>query len=492
MLVAVVGAGATGCGIALVAAAAGHQVLVYDPEAEAADSAVGRARGRCTELTDGDPLGADPAGVSPTAVLSMRDVASAHVVVEAVAGDLTAKHRLFAYLEALVAPNCILATTSSTLSPTAIAAGLEYPGRVVGLHFVDPVTLTRLVEVVPGSDTDRSTVESVTALGIGWGMTVVCATAAPGLIVDRVARPFYAEAWRLYDEQVADAATIDAVLTGAAGFRAGPFASMDDLGHDVSEAVTRSIWTAFGHDPRFAPSQTQHALVEGGRLGRKSGQGCYDYASGARPPTPMSAPACPAPLEVVEHGASGMHGLLERSGVAVLEGDQDGDFVELPSGAMLVRCSGATATELAAEVGRPVVLVDRTLDDGAVTAVAIAVSENCPPAALAEATGLLQAAGLDIFVIDDVPGLIVARTVAMLVNFAVDALHHGVATPADIDTAMCLGANFPIGPLEWGQRWGARLVLAILDALLRAEGDPRYRASTLLRRRAAAGALLTR
>lgn len=165
-------------------------------------------------------------------------------------------------------------------------------------------------------------------------------------------------------------------------------------------------------------------------------------------------------------------------------------MAELAGGAILARCAGTPATLLAARCGRPVIVVDRTLDDATATAIAIAASADCPPEAVEQATGLLQSAGLAVFVIDDAPGLIVTRTIAMLVNVAVDALHRGVASAADIDTAMQLGTNYPLGPLAWGERWGAACVLEILDELFATEGDPRYRASTLLRRRAASGGSL--
>jgi 3-hydroxybutyryl-CoA dehydrogenase len=190
------------------------------------------------------------------------------------------------------------------------------------------------------------------------------------------------------------------------------------------------------------------------------------------------------PLEVVEHGATDLRSLVDRSGVEVLDGDGGGGVVELPSGALLVRCAGTSATELSARHGAPVIVVDRTLDDATATAIAIATSDGCPDRGRDEAAGLLQAAGLDIHLVDDAPGLVVTRTVAMLVNLAIDALHQGVASRADIDTAMRLGTNYPLGPLEWAERWGLATVHTVLAALQDAYGDPRYRPSPLLRRKA--------
>jgi 3-hydroxybutyryl-CoA dehydrogenase len=322
----------------------------------------------------------------------------------------------------------------------------------------------KLVEVIAGLATDAAVTDSATALAESWGKTVVRASPTPGFIVNRIARPFYGEAWRLYEEHAADPATIDAVLTGAGGFRMGPFALMDLIGHDVNEAVTRSVWTAFGHDPRYTPSLAQRALTDAGWLGRKSGRGVYDYRDGASPLHPEPAAKTASPPGVA----------LEAT---------DGAGADLPGGAVMLRSTGRMAAELAAARGTPVIVTDRALDEGTATAVAIAASPGTPARALAEATAVWQAAGRDVYVIDDVPGLIVTRTVATLVNAAYDALQHQVASAADIDTAMRLGTNYPVGPLEWGDRWGLPVVLDILDALHKAEGDPRYRASTLLRRR---------
>jgi 3-hydroxybutyryl-CoA dehydrogenase len=185
-----------------------------------------------------------------------------------------------------------------------------------------------------------------------------------------------------------------------------------------------------------------------------------------------------------------LRALLDRSGVQVRPGADTTGTVELPSGALLARCDGRPATALATQRGRPVVVVDRTLDDATATGIAVAACDGCPAAAVDEAVGLLQAAGLAVYLIDDAPGLVVTRTVAMLVNGAADARHQGVASAADIDTAMRLGTSYPLGPLAWGQRWGPAEVLAVLDAMHGWYGDDHYRASGLLRRVAAGGGSL--
>jgi 3-hydroxybutyryl-CoA dehydrogenase len=484
--VAVVGAGTMGAGIAQVAAVAGHPVIVYDAVEGAAARAVAAVRDRVAGLVQKGRL-EGPVDLRLEVAGELGELARAACVIEAVAEDLAVKQALFADLEKVVAPDCVLATNTSSLSPTAIAAGLSHPGRLVGLHFFNPAPVMRLVEVVSGLATDPAVAAAVTRLAQDWGKQVVQASATPGFIVNRVARPFYAEALRLAEERVASPATIDAVLTRAGGFRMGPFALMDLVGQDVNEAVTRSVWAAFGYDPRFAPSLLQRAMVEAGWLGRKTGRGWFRYGDDAEPSESDAAPARSAPSWVTAHGESPLRILLARSGVEIRAGERRDGTVELPGGMLLVRCDGRPATAL----GRPAVVVDRALDDASATAVAIAASDGAPADAVAEATGLLQAAGLAVYVVDDAPGLVVTRTVAMLVNGAVDARHKGVASAADIDTAMRLGTNYPLGPLAWGDRWGPATVVGILDAMQAWYGEDRYRPSALLRRIAAAGGSLT-
>jgi 3-hydroxybutyryl-CoA dehydrogenase len=504
-LIGVIGAGTMGAGIAQVAAIAGHRVLLADVADGAAGRAVDRIRERVKAQVAKGRLAVDPDALDITAT-EISEMGVAGVVVEAVVEDLGVKRRLFAELEQLVPADCLLASNSSSLTPTAMAAGLAHPERLVGLHFFNPVPVMQLVEVISGLATAAWAADRAEALAQAWGKTVVRSAATPGFIVNRIARPYYAEAWRLQEEHAAVPEVIDAVLTGAGGFRMGPFALMDLIGHDVNESVTRSVWASFGHDPRFAPSLAQRSLVEAGWLGRKTGRGCYDYADGAAPPVPAPAPPRSAPAFVISYGDSELGQLLARSGVSVQEAGASrgsGDdglvesrpvelpLVELPGGALLARSAGATASSLAAAAGRPVVVVDRTLDDATATAIAVTASADCPADTLDMAVGLLQSAGLRVFVIDDVPGLIVTRTVAMLANLAADAVAGRVASASDIDTAMRLGVNYPRGPLAWAGQWGPRTLLATLDELESWYRDGHYRASPLLRRAALTNGSLT-
>jgi len=487
-----------GTGIAQVAAVAGRRVLLLDAADGAAERAVGRIRDQVKSHVAKGRLAVDADTLDVTAAADLTGLAECDVVVEAIAEDLSAKKALFASLERVVSADCVLASNSSSLTPTAMAAGLAHPERLVGLHFFNPVPAMKLVEVISGLATSPAVAEQAAALGREWGKTVVHAAATPGFIVNRIARPFYAEAWRVYEERVASFAVIDAVMTGAAGFRMGPFALMDLIGHDVNEAVTRSVWAAFGFDPRFAPSLTQRALVEAGWLGRKAGRGCYEYPADGGSASPAAvatavAPDAVTPGMVTEYGPTSLSTLLARSGVRVLPGDPDNEMglldgtVELPSGVVLDRCNGAAASSVSFALERPVIVVDRTLDDATASAIAIAASDGCPPAGIAEAVALFRAAGMDVHVIDDIPGMIVTRTVAMLANVAADAVASGVASAQDVEVAMRLGVNYPRGPIAWGQQWGTRTVLTILDSLENWYRDGHYRAAPALRRAVLAG-----
>ena len=306
--VAVVGAGTMGAGIAQVAALAGHRVLLTDAATGRAAQAIDDVRAQLARLAAKgrlDPGSADAAAQRLTPVHDIAALAPAALVIEAAAESLEVKRALFGALEGVVADDCLLATNTSSLSVSAIAAGLRLPGQVAGMHFFNPAPVMPLVEVVSGLDTAGEVAEQVAAAAAGWGKTPVHVGSTPGFIVNRVARPFYGEGLRGLEERAADPATIDAVLRESGGFRMGPLELTDLIGQDVNDAVNRSVWAGFGHDPRYAPSLAQRALVDAGRLGRKTGQGFYRYGPGAPRPEPATAAAAPSPAEVTVTGVGG-------------------------------------------------------------------------------------------------------------------------------------------------------------------------------------------
>ncbi|GAB3456378.1 3-hydroxyacyl-CoA dehydrogenase [Insolitispirillum peregrinum] len=486
--VAVVGAGAMGSGIAHIAARAGHPVFLYDSRPGAAADAVASQRASFATLAQKGKLDADTAHAASAAlqaVDTLDELAGAGLVIEAIIEDLTVKQELFRRLEAVTAPDCILASNTSSLSITAIASALDAPQRLAGLHFFNPAPLMALVEVVSGLATAPAVVDTLMATAQGWGKTPVRAGSTPGFIVNRVARPYYAEALRLLDEQVSDTATLDALYRDAGGFRMGPFELMDLIGHDVNFAVTSSVWRAFFHDPRFTPSLIQQELVAAGFLGRKSGRGFYDYRGGERPDVQV-APHCPAPNGIVLHGdhpaTAALTARLQAHGVACQHQSADDDRLASVGSAVLYPTDGRTAAQRAASSGiADTAVLDLALDYRQASRLAMTCAPHCTPAARQALTGLLQAAGIAVSWLADSPALAVMRTVAMLANEAGDAVHHGVCSAAAADTAMRLGANYPCGPLAWADRIGVATVVRVLDHLAAYYGEDRYRLSPYLR-----------
>ncbi|MFE9092786.1 3-hydroxyacyl-CoA dehydrogenase [Streptomyces sp. NPDC007264] len=485
--VAVVGSGTMGQGIAQVALVAGHPVRMYDAlpgRAQEAADAIGARLDRLVEKDRLTEAERDAARARLVPAGSPAELADCSLVVEAVVERLDVKQQLLRELEDVVGDDCLLATNTSSLSVTAIGGALRNAGRFVGLHFFNPAPLMPLVEVVSGFATDVTSATRAYETARAWGKTPVACADTPGFIVNRIARPFYAEALAVYEAQAADPATIDAVLRESGGFRMGAFELTDLIGQDVNESVTRSVWESFFQDVRFTPSLAQRRLVESGRLGRKTGQGWYGYADGAERSEPHTAETARPPAYVVAEGdlgpAAELLQLIAEAGIGVREDDEDeGTCLVLPGGGRLVLADGQTSVEF-----RDVVYFDLALDYRRATRVALSASQDTSPRALAEATGLFQALGKKVSVIGDVPGLIVARTVARIVDLAHDAVAKGVATEEDIDTAMRLGVNYPLGPFEWSRRLGRGWAHDLLDNLHARDPSGRYAPSLALYRRA--------
>lgn len=496
--VAVVGAGTMGAGIAQVAARAGHEVLLYDQDAPAL------VRARTQIDVDLDKLAGkgridsqerDGIGSRITTCETLDQLAGAGLVIEAIVEALEPKRALFAELERRVDATALLTSNTSSLSITAIAAGLEHPERLAGMHFFNPAPIMRLVEIVSGIATSPATAETLRATAKAWGKVPALAASTPGFIVNRIARGFYAEGLRALTEQAADAATIDAVMRECGGFRMGPFELIDLIGVDVNLAVTRAVYEAYFQDARFRPSLMQQALVDAGRLGRKTGHGFYRYGNDIESPKPRTAARAEPPGQVLVHGSLGpadaLLSLLAQSPLEKRAGNQ-GDLNALEAdGVLLALTGGRSATERAAQLERPVVLFDLALDYATAKRIALAPADQCSATDIDKAAGLFQALGKRVSVIDDFPGMLVMRTVAMVVNEAADAVLQGVADAGDIDAAMQAGVNYPLGPLAWADRIGVEYLLGVLDHLRATYGEDRYRASAWLRRCAFAGCKAT-
>ncbi len=488
-IIAVIGAGAMGSGIAQVAAQAGHRVYLHDQrEGAAQNGRDGIARQLQRRVDKGkmqqQDLDATIGRIQPVARLD--DVADAGLVIEAIIEDLDIKRQLLANLEELCAGDTILATNTSSISVTALGAEMNKPERLVGMHFFNPAPLMALIEVVMGLATSKTVAGTVHATATAWGKKPVYATSTPGFIVNRVARPFYAESLRLLQEQATDAATLDAIIREAGQFRMGAFELTDLIGHDVNYAVTNSVFNSYYQDPRFLPSLIQKELVEAGRLGRKNGQGFYAYGEGAEKPEPQTEPERQSDETVlVVEGNPGVAGplvhRLRAAGLTVIERDGPG---QLRFGdAVLALTDGRMATERAATDGvSNLVLFDLAFDYSKASRLALAAADQASETAVSCACALLQRAGIAVSLLADRPGLVIMRTVATLANEAADAALHGVATVADIDLAMKAGLNYPDGPLSWSDRLGAGHVFNVLTNIQNSYAEDRYRPALLLRK----------
>ena len=484
----VIGAGIMGAGIAQVAAQAGHPVHLFDARTGAAAAARDKlaatfnvlvAKGRLTrETADATLARIEPAD-------SLDAATGVGMVVEAIVEDLEVKRALLRELEARVDPDCVLASNTSSLSITALSNGMQHPRRLVGMHFFNPVPLMRLVEVVSGLRSDPAVADAVFGLAAHWGKVPVHARSTPGFIVNRIARPFYAETLELLQQRAAEPRQLDACMRGA-GFPLGPCELMDLIGHDTNFAVTRSVYTANFGDKRFKPSLVQRELVDAGWLGRKSGHGFYDYAGGA--PTPTADAFTPTQQLGTDGLCVAGAGALSRRLAAALRAaglefteDPGTDWAGIAVGGAQLRASDGRR---AGALGNEVAVFDLPLTDAPGATLAWAPSPRASSAWCDAAPQWLHRLGFTPQRIADVPGLVVARTVAMLINEAADAVQQGVCSEDGANTAMKLGVNYPAGPFEWLARWDAGQVVALLDALDSAEHGERYRVSPWLRARA--------
>ncbi|HEB4875009.1 TPA: 3-hydroxyacyl-CoA dehydrogenase [Kluyvera ascorbata F0526] len=458
--VAVIGGGTMGAGIVEVAASAGHSVLLYDISAEAITRAIDGIAQRLSARVSRGKVSAGQAQAllaRITPATELTQLADAQLVIEAASERLEIKKALFSELAEICSPSALLTSNTSSISITAIAAGIKHPERVAGLHFFNPAPVMKLVEVVSGLATSTEVVEQLCQCVSGWGKQPVRCRSTPGFIVNRVARPFYAEAWRALEEQVASAEVIDAALRDGGGFPMGPLALTDLIGQDVNFAVTCSVFNAFWQDRRFLPSLLQQELALAGRLGKKSGHGVYRWPVENQPELALAAVSADRAANTVKS-----------------------DVVTELDDVLLLETTGETALALSVQHQRPVVVYDHAAGN----TVVLAGAPTNPGSATDKAVYYFQQQGKNVLRIADYPGLLVWRTVAMLANEALDAVQKGVANADDIDTAMRLGVNYPRGPLAWGESLGWGRVLRLLENLQRHYGEERYRPSALLRQKA--------
>lgn len=492
----VIGTGAMGRGIAQIMAIGGMQVLLFDANRGAAEA--GREFAERMILRAGEKGSisnneADAAVARLKVVSQLSDLATSDLVIEAVIEDLNIKRQVFTGVEEVVADDCVLATNTSSLSVAAIAAALKHPGRFAGFHFFNPVPLMKVVEVVNGVETTPKTLDILVAVARRAGHEPVRAKDTPGFLVNHAGRGLNTEGVRIVSEGITDFAGVDDLLReGGAKFRMGPFELMDTTGLDVSHPVMESIYQQFYEEPRFRPGPLTRQRSAAGLYGRKTGRGFYTYQDNQK----VLAPAATIPDTLPE---TIWISKAEPVGRELLAATLS-DVVEIDDGSKPSTRSLCLFTPIGLDVTSAAVAenieaersfgVDTMFGlEGRRTLMGTPVSDpdlrNMVHAALA-------AGDHAVTVIHDSAGFVNQRVVATVVNIACDIAQQRIANPSDIDKAVTLGLGYPSGPLAMGDRVGTRQILKVLNTMQEFYGDPRYRPSPWLKRRALLGiSLLT-
>lgn len=488
LVIGVVGCGAMGQGIIQVALQGGMKVVAYDAMDGSAAAGAEKVVARLDRLVEKGTLEADAAAAMKDKLVvagGVEDLAPCGVVVEAVFEDIDVKRSLFTAIEGVVAEDAIIASNTSSLPIGSIARVCKNPGRIAGLHFFNPVPLMRLVEIIQGPATDDAVIEKLVTVGKRFGRTPVVVKDSPGFLVNLGGRAFTTEGLHLEHEAVATPAQVDAVMRDCGHFRMGPFQLMDLTGIDVNYPVSMIVFEQFLNDPRLRTTPLHRALAEAGRFGRKTGQGHFRYDDKGQvidPPSPdhVTDVAPATVVAVAPDGDAALAELLERAGLSVRNDDGT-----MP---VIAALYGEDATGFAARTGTDhtrLVAVDTTGDTS--KRVTLMTAPAADPAHRDAVAAAFAKAGIAPTVIQDSPGFILQRMRAMIANLGCEMAQIALATPADIDTAMKLGLNYPRGPLEIAEEMGVKRTYEILSAIHDATQDPRYRPSLWLRRRALLG-----
>lgn len=495
LCVGVIGTGAMGRGIVQVSAAGGMHVLMMDTRPGAADEArdfVAKMLVRAAEKGSMSKADADAATARIRVAQSLADFKDCHMVVEAIVENLDAKRALFAELEGVVKPDCILATNTSSMSVTTIAAKLKTPQRFAGLHFFNPVPLMKLVEVIDGLLTENWVSEALMVIGKRMTREPVRLTDAPGFLVNQVGRGFTLEASHLVYEGVSTFVDVDRVMRDVCGFRMGPFELMELTGLDVTQPASSLIYNQFFQEPRYRPNLIMQSRYEAGVLGRKSKKGFYDYDAemkpivASEPAAPTAKPASVWISRAEPQGHEVLNALLTKLGATIETGAK-------PSAKALILVTpiGKDATSCAVEEGldpKRTVAVDTLFP---MVKRRTIMGTPLTDAAMKEAAhGLLASDGVPVTVCRDSPGFIAQRIVAMIVNIGCSIAQSRTAQPGDIDKAVVLGLNYPNGPLKFGDVAGVERIYQVLATMNSIYADPRYRPNIWMRRRAQLGVSL--
>ena len=482
LVAGVAGCGTMGRGIAQVLAQCGVRTLIFDAQAGAAQRGLDSIAQALTRLAEKGRID-DPQAITGRieVVPGLQALAPCHVVIEAIVEDLSAKRTLFSELETIVGEDCVLASNTSSLSVTAMAATCRNPGRVAGYHFFNPVPVMKIVEVVDGVLTQPWATDALTQLAKRFGHTPIRCKDTPGFVVNHAGRAFVPEALRILSEGIADPATIDRILVDAAGFRIGPFGLMDLVGLDVNHAVMKSMYLQYFEEPKYKPSHVVEPRVAAGLLGRKTKRGWYEYTPDIQMPPERPAPKSKPPS---------VWAVPELRELLLAVGARP-EAKPAPESVCFVAPLGLDATAAARAHNLDPA---RTLAIDPLFGFAKRRTLMTTPVTKREARdaahALLAADGVPVSVINDSPGFIAQRVVAHIVNVGCDIAQMRIAAPEDLDRAVTLGLGYPKGPLAMGDALGAKRILTILQAMHELYQEPRYRPSPWLRRRAELGVSL--
>ncbi|MBK8665073.1 MAG: 3-hydroxyacyl-CoA dehydrogenase [Burkholderiales bacterium] len=491
--VGIVGTGAMGRGIAQIAAQAGSTVLLFDTQPDAIAKARDSVGAQWDRLVEKGRLTADAAAaqkerLKPAAALA--DLAGCDLVIEAIVERLDVKQKLFGELEGIVGPGAVLASNTSSLSVTAIGAGLKRPQQFAGYHFFNPVPLMKVVECIAGLKTDPAVCQALAEYARQMGHTPVQAGDTPGFIVNHAGRGYGTEALRIVSEGVADFATIDRILKDQVGFRLGPFELFDLTALDVSHPVMESIYRQYYDEPRFRPSVITAQRLAGGVVGKKVGDGFYRYVDGAaqiaaEPAVPPVGDIPPVWVSTRAARRAELYQLLKDLGAKIETGQSPS-----PQALTLVAPLGFDVTTVAVverlDPARTLG-IDMLIEDKATKRRVLATNPATRSDMRDAAHALFARDGKAVSVIRDSGGFVTQRVVATIVNIAADMCQQRVCSPQDLETAVTLGLGYPLGPLAMGDKYGPANVLEVLFNLQTVYGDPRYRPSPWLRRRGAIG-----
>ena len=493
LTVAVIGTGTMGRGIVQVSAAGGMRVIAYDEKpggAAAAKDFCARMLERNAEKGQMPAAEARLAADRITVAASLEECAKADVIVEAIFEELSIKQAIFEKLDALAGPDTIIASNTSSLAVTAIAARTNRPERCAGMHFFNPVPLMRLVEVIPGLKTAPWVSEALMTIGRRMTREPVLCVDSPGFLVNHIGRGMGPECQRMLLEGIATFDEIDRIMTGAPGFRMGPFTLSDLVGIDIGKAAMESMYEQFYHEPAYVPSPMMALRAAGGLYGQKTGAGWYTYHDGKKVDPPQKPTPAMRPRSVWVRPSDHNQDLqepflayLRTTGVEVERGaapSKDALIVITPVGYDLT-----TAVADLKYDGARAVAVDVLF--GLKGPRSLMVTPATAPEYRDMAHGLMGHDGQPVVVINDSPGFVAQRAVAALINVGCNVAQRGIGVPGDIDKGAKLGLGYPFGPIEWGDRIGPKRVLFILERLQAFYQEPRYRPSPWLKRRVMLG-----